>query len=199
MASIFVNLKEAALSLQQGGGIGFYFSTLRPLGAPVRGVGSDAPAPLSFMDVWDAMCRTIMSARSSRGAMMGTLRCDHPDIEAFIGVKQDPTKLRMSNLSVLVTDVFMTAVPRDDLWNLRIDGTVHKSIRARGLWDRIMRPTFDTPEPGVIFIDSINAAKNPCRLMERAFSAPSIWPPPHLRTFHGARHQPSSSLLLAAS
>jgi len=131
--------------------------------------------------------------------MMGTLRCDHPDIEALIDAKQDPTKLHMSNLSVLVTDVFMTAVPQDDLWKLRIDGRVHKSIRARGLWDSIMRSTFDTPELGVIFIDSINAAKNPCRLMEPASSAPSIWPPPHLRTFHGARHQPSSSLHLAAS
>jgi len=83
--------------------------------------------------------------------MMGTLRCDHPDIEALIDAKQDPTKLHMSNLSVLVTDVFMTAVPQDDLWNLRIDGTVHKSTRARGLWDRIMRSTFDTPELGVIY------------------------------------------------
>ena len=109
--------------------------------------------------------------------MMGTFRCDHPDIEAFIDAKQDTTKLRMSNLSVLVTYVFMTAVSQDDLWNLRIDGTAHKSIRACGLWDRIIRSTFDTPEPGVIFIDSINAAKNPYRLMERAFSAPSIWPP----------------------
>ena len=160
MAGIFDNLKEAALTLQQGGGIGYDFSTLRPYGAPVRGVGSDASGPLSFMDVWDAMCRTIMSAGSRRGAMMGTLRCDHPDIEAFIDAKHDPIKLRMFNLSVLVTDDFMKAVRQDDPWDLRFDGKVHKTIRARGLWDRIMRSTYDTAEPGVIFIDRINAANN---------------------------------------
>ena len=84
MEGIFENLKEAALTMQQGGGIGYDFSTLRPKGAPVKGVGADASGPLSFMDVWDAMCRTIMSAGSRRGAMMATMRCDHPDIEAFI-------------------------------------------------------------------------------------------------------------------
>ncbi len=90
MGSIFEHLKEAALTMQQGGGIGYDFSTLRPRGAPVRGVGADASGPLSFMDVWDAMCRTIMSAGSRRGAMMATLRCDHPDIEDFVTAKQDP-------------------------------------------------------------------------------------------------------------
>ena len=133
VASIFGNLKEAALTLQQGGGIGYNFSTLRLLSAPVHGVGSNASGPLSFMDVWDAMCRTIMSTRSRRGAMGGTLRCDHPDIKAFIDAKDDLTKLRMLNLSVLVTDVFMAAVRQDELWDLRFDGTVHNTIRARGL------------------------------------------------------------------
>ena len=160
MAGIFENLKEAALTLQQGGGIGYDFSTLRPRGAPVRGVGSDASGPLSFMDVWDGMCRTIMSAGSRRGAMMGTLQCNHPDIEAFIDAKRDPAKLRMFNLSILVTDAFMAAVRQDDPWDLCFNGTVHKTIRARGLWDRIMRSTYDTAEPGVIFIDRINAANN---------------------------------------
>ena len=98
--------------MQQGGGIGYDFSTLRPRGAPVRGVGADASGPLSFMDVWDAMCRTIMSAGTRRGAMMATLRCDHPDIEDFIDAKRDPARLRMFNLSVLVTDAFMEAVDR---------------------------------------------------------------------------------------
>ncbi len=107
MAGIFTHLREAALTMQQGGGIGYDFSTLRPKGAPVKGVGADASGPLSFMDVWDAMCRTIMSAGYRRGAMMATLRCDHPDIEDFIEAKQAPGRLRMFNLSVLVTDAFM--------------------------------------------------------------------------------------------
>ena len=88
MSGIFEHLREAALTMQQGGGIGYDFSTLRPKGAPVKGVGADASGPLSFMDVWDAMCRTIMSAGHRRGAMMATLRCDHPDIEAFIEAKR---------------------------------------------------------------------------------------------------------------
>src|ERR1700754_2322094 len=113
MSGIFENLREAALTMQQGGGIGHDFSTLRPQGAPVVGVGADASGPLSFMDVWDAMCRTIMSAGSRRGAMMATLRCDHPDIEAFIDAKRTPGRLRNFNLSVLVTDPFMEAVKRD--------------------------------------------------------------------------------------
>src|SRR5690242_184262 len=116
MSGIFTHLREAALTMQQGGGIGYDFSTLRPKGAPVKGVGADASGPLSFMDVWDAMCRTIMSAGYRRGAMMGTLRCDHPDIEAFIAAKQEAGRLRMFNLSVLVTDAFMAAVKEDGPW-----------------------------------------------------------------------------------
>src|ERR1700682_424309 len=110
MSSIFDNVREAALTMQQGGGIGHDFSTLRPTGAPVKGVGADASGPVSFMDVWDAMCRTIMSAGARRGAMMATLRCDHPDIEAFIEAKRDKERLRNFNLSVLVTDAYIAAV-----------------------------------------------------------------------------------------
>jgi ribonucleoside-diphosphate reductase alpha chain len=160
LPGIFQGLKEAALTMQQGGGIGHDFSTLRYKGAPVKGVGADASGPLSFMDVWDAMCRTIMSAGSRRGAMMGTMRCDHPDIEAFIDAKRDPERLRMFNLSVLVTDAFMAAVKADRDWDLTFDGKVLKTVPARALWHRIMRSTYDYAEPGVIFIDRINRANN---------------------------------------
>ena len=173
MSGIFSHLREAALTMQQGGGIGYDFSTLRPKGAPVKGVGADASGPLSFMDVWDAMCRTIMSAGYRRGAMMATMRCDHPDIEAFIAAKHDAGRLRMFNLSVLITDAFMTAVKEDAPWELSFAGTTYKVLRARELWDAIMRATYAYAEPGVIFIDRINrrnnlaycetiAATNPC-------------------------------------
>jgi len=160
MGGIFDGLKEAALTMQQGGGIGYDFSTIRPRGAAVKGVAADASGPLSFMDVWDAMCRTIMSAGSRRGAMMATMRCDHPDIEAFIEAKKDPARLRMFNLSVLVTDPFMAAVKADTAWDLVFDGKVYRSLPARDLWNKIMQSTFDVAEPGVIFIDRINAMNN---------------------------------------
>jgi ribonucleoside-diphosphate reductase alpha chain len=160
MGGIFENLKEAALTLQQGGGIGYDFSTLRPKGSMVHGVGADASGPLSFMDVWDAMCRTIMSAGSRRGAMMATLRCDHPDIEAFIAAKEDPERLRMFNLSVLVTDAFMQAVKEDAPWELSFGGATFRVVPARELFDRIMQATYAYAEPGVIFIDRINARNN---------------------------------------
>jgi ribonucleoside-diphosphate reductase alpha chain len=160
MVGIFEGLKEAALTLQQGGGIGHDFSTLRPKGAPVKGVGADASGPLSFMDVWDAMCKTIMSAGSRRGAMMATIRCDHPDIEDFITAKQDARRLRNFNLSVLVTDAFMAAMRDDKPWPLVFEGNVYRTVSARELWARIMRSTYDYAEPGVIFIDRINADNN---------------------------------------
>ena len=160
MTAIFEHLKEAALTMQQGGGIGYDFSTLRPKGAPVKGVGADASGPLPFMDCWDAMCRTIMSAGFRRGAMMGCLRCDHPDIEAFIEAKRDPGRLRMFNLSVLVTDAFMQAVKDNAPWELRFEGVVYKTVSARALWERIIRSTYAYAEPGVIFIDRINRTNN---------------------------------------
>ena len=160
MASIFQNVKDAALTMQQGGGIGHDFSTLRPRGAPVQGVGADASGPVSFMDVWDAMCRTIMSAGQRRGAMMGTMRCDHPDIEEFIAAKADAQRLRNFNLSVLVTDAFVAAVKEDADWPLSFGGKVFRTVRARTLWQTIMQATYDYAEPGVIFIDRINAANN---------------------------------------
>ena len=160
MSGIFDMLKEAAVTMQHGGGIGYDFSTIRPNGAAVAGVGADASGPVSFMDVWDAMCRTIMSAGSRRGAMMATMRCDHPDIEEFIAAKSDPARLRNFNVSVLVTDGFMDAVKADRSWRLVFDGTVYRTVAARDLWNRIMRSTYDYAEPGVIFIDRINGSNN---------------------------------------
>ena len=160
ISGIFDSLKDAARTMQQGGGIGCDFSTIRPKGAPVISVGADASGPLSFMDVWDAMCRTIMSAGSRRGAMMATMRCDHPDIEDFIDAKREPGRLRMFNLSVLVTDAFMAAVEQDADWDLVFDGRIYRTLKARALWDRIMAATYAYAEPGVIFIDRINAANN---------------------------------------
>src|ERR1700743_129820 len=139
MDGIFAALREAALTLQQGGGIGYDFSTLRPKGALVKGVGADASGPVSFMEVWDAMCRTIMSAGARRGAMMATLACDHPDIEDFIDAKRTSGRLSNFNLSVLVSDAFMAAVKADTVWNLQFGGKVYRTLRAKALWDTIMR------------------------------------------------------------
>ena len=160
LSAIFAGVKDAALTMQQGGGIGHDFSTLRPKGARVASIGADASGPVSFMEVWDAMCRTIMSAGSRRGAMMATLRCDHPDIEAFIDAKSEPGRLRNFNLSVLVTDAFLAAVRADRPWDLKFDGKVYRTLPARALWERIMRATYDFAEPGVVFIDRVNARNN---------------------------------------
>ena len=160
MSGIFDMLKEAALTMQQGGGIGYDFSTIRPKGSLVKGIAADASGPVSFMDVWDSMCRTIMSAGSRRGAMMATMRCDHPDIEEFIAAKSDSQKLRMFNLSVLVTDAFMEAVKKGEDWKLIYNNKVYSVIKAADLWDQIMRATYNFAEPGVIFIDRINEKNN---------------------------------------
>ena len=165
MDGIFSMLKEAALTMQQGGGIGYDFSTIRPKYAPVLGVAADASGPLTFMDCWDAMCRTVMSAGARRGAMMATMRCDHPDIMEFIQVKKDPLRLRMFNLSVLCTDDFMDAVKNKKDWDLKFtDKTgvtkVYQTLPAVELWDLIMKSTYDQAEPGVIFIDRINNMNN---------------------------------------
>ncbi|HVY86106.1 MAG TPA: adenosylcobalamin-dependent ribonucleoside-diphosphate reductase [Caulobacterales bacterium] len=157
---IFEHLREAALTMQQGGGVGMDFSTIRPSGAPVRGVGAQASGPISFMDAWDAMCKTVMSAGQRRGAMMACLRIDHPDIEDFIEAKRDPARLRNFNVSALVTDAFMAALAADQDWPLLFEGKVYRTVKARELWAKLMRATYDVAEPGVIFIDRINAANN---------------------------------------
>ena len=180
---IFDALKEGALTMQQGGGVGYDFSTLRPSGSAATSVGSIASGPVSFMRIWDAMCGTILSTGARRGAMMATLRCDHPDIEAFVDAKRDARELRHFNLSVLVTDAFMEAVKADADWSLVFplasDASprgevvarpwsggaaqpcaVVKRVPARALWARIMRATYEYAEPGVIFIDRVRAADN---------------------------------------
>ncbi|MCC7266287.1 MAG: adenosylcobalamin-dependent ribonucleoside-diphosphate reductase [Caulobacteraceae bacterium] len=160
LGGIFAHVREAALTLQQGGGVGMDFSTVRPSGAAVLGVGADASGPLSFMDVWDAMCRTILSAGQRRGAMMGCLRIDHPDIEAFIDAKRDPRRFRNFNLSVLTPDAFMAALEADADWPLVFEGRQVRTVRASELWRRLMQATYDAAEPGVIFIDQVNARNN---------------------------------------
>jgi ribonucleoside-diphosphate reductase alpha chain len=157
---IFEHLKQAALTMQQGGGVGMDFSTIRPAGSAVHGVGADASGPLTFMDCWDSMCRTVHSAGQRRGAMMGCLRIDHPDIEAFIDAKRDPGRFRNFNLSVLVTDAFMSALGSDGDWPLVFNGETARTVRARELWERLMRATYEVAEPGVIFVDRVNAANN---------------------------------------
>jgi len=173
LEGIFNHLKQAAVTMQQGGGVGMDFSTIRPSGSPVLGVGADASGPLTFMDCWDSMCRTVHSAGQRRGAMMGCLRIDHPDIEAFIDAKRDGARFRNFNLSVLVTDAFMEALGADGDWPLVFAGEVQRTVRARELWEKLMRATYDVAEPGVIFVDRVNqqnnlahcetiAASNPC-------------------------------------
>lgn len=179
---IFDALKEGALTMQQGGGIGYDFSTLRPYGSQANGVGAVASGPVSFMQIWDRMCATILSTGSRRGAMMGVLRCDHPDIEAFVTAKQHREQLRHFNVSVLISDAFMAAVKNDADWPLIFPANnatdaetviqswpgfekpvpckVYRRIHARTLWRQIMRAAYEYAEPGVLFIDRINRLNN---------------------------------------
>lgn len=174
MEGIFETVKEAALTQKQGGGVGFDFSTVRPKGDHVKGVDSAASGPVSFMRVLNETCRTIMSAGSRRGAQMGVMRCDHPDVEEFIDAKRTPGQLEMFNLSVAITDDFVNAVESGASdWPLVFGGTCHRTVSPAGLWEKIMRSTYDYAEPGVLFIDTVNrmnnlwyceriAASNPC-------------------------------------
>jgi ribonucleoside-diphosphate reductase alpha chain len=180
---IFRALHEGAVTMQQGGGIGLDFSTLRPRGTRAKGAGSIASGPVSFMQIWDAMCGTILSTGARRGAMMATLRCDHPDIEEFVTAKQQAGQLRRFNLSIQVTDAFMQAVRGDDDWPLVFPATaldadgatvarewpgatgavpcrVVRRVRARQLWELILRATYEYAEPGILFIDRINQLNN---------------------------------------
>lgn len=173
MSGITEQLGKAAQTMRLGGGDGFDFSTLRPKGALIKKLGSTSSGPISFMNMWDAMCGTIKSAGHRRGAMMGVLRVDHPDIEEFITCKQKPGFLTNFNISVAVTDKFMEAVKNETDFDLVHGGVVFKTVNAKALWNKIMRNTWDHAEPGVLFIDKINtknnlwycetiAATNPC-------------------------------------
>mgnify|MGYP003630966961 FL=1 len=157
LSGIMDTIKDAALTMKMGGGIGFDFSTLRPHGAPVHGLGCSAAGPLPAMDICDAVCKMVVSGMG-RGAMMASLRCDHPDIEAFIKAKSDPKRLRNFNLSVLITDRFMDTVRHGANWNLTWEGQTWQTVAARDLWGAILQQTFEAAEPGVLFIDRINEA-----------------------------------------
>ena len=173
MGGIMTAASNAAKTMQLGGGIGYDFSTLRPHGALIRSLDSRSSGPISFMGIFDSLCKTISSAGHRRGAQMGVMRVDHPDIEKFIRAKNNSTELTQFNISVGVTDAFMEAAKNDTEFDLVFDGRVYKTIMARALWDDILRSTWDWAEPGILFIDRINrknnlhycekiAATNPC-------------------------------------
>lgn len=171
--SIMQRASEAAQTMRMGGGIGYDFSTLRPRGALIRKLQSYSSGPISFMGIFDAVCKCVASSGHRRGAQMGVLRVDHPDIEEFINAKHNLTTLTGFNLSIAVTDAFMEAVKAGSEFDLVWGGEVYKTVDARALWEQIMRSTWDWAEPGVLFIDRINemnnlwycediAATNPC-------------------------------------
>jgi len=173
MDGIMEAARRAAETMRLGGGIGYDFSTLRPRGALIRSLDSRSSGPLSFMGIFDAICDTISSAGHRRGAQMGVLRVDHPDIEEFITAKNNSDKLTQFNISVGVTDEFMQAVKEDKDFDLKFEDRVYKTVSATALWDQILRSTWDWAEPGILFIDRINkknnlhycetiAATNPC-------------------------------------
>jgi len=173
MDSIMQRASEAAETMRRGGGIGYDFSIIRPRGSRIVSLDSSASGPVSFMHIFDAVCRTIVSAGHRRGAMMGMLRVDHPDIEEFIRAKKNDKDLTNFNVGVAVTDEFMRAVEKGGSFDLQYRGEKYRTIDARMLWDEIMRNNWDWAEPGVIFIDRVNednplnycetiAATNPC-------------------------------------
>lgn len=172
-ASIMGRATQAAATMRMGGGIGYDFSTLRPRGETIKGVQSKTDGPLAFMPIFDAVCGATSSAGNRRGAQMGVLRVDHPDIMAFISAKHDLSKLLGFNVSVAATDTFMEAVQAGTGYDLVWGGRVYDTVDAGAVWEALMRSTWDYAEPGVLFIDTINrmnnlwycetiAATNPC-------------------------------------
>jgi ribonucleoside-diphosphate reductase alpha chain len=160
MDGIFTRLHEAALTLKAGCGIGYNFSTLRPKGSFISGVGAQTSGPLSFMDVFDKMCSTVSSAGGRRGAQMAVMRCDHPDIIDFIQAKRDNSRLRHFNCSVLITEDFINSVINEGIWNLKWNNKIVTTIQANELWDIIMKSNYQFAEPGFILIDEVNKKNN---------------------------------------
>lgn len=158
--SIMNAVKDSFMTLRTGGGIGYDFSGIRYKGARINSLDSSASGPLSFMDIFDATCKAVMSAGHRRGAQMAALRCDHPDIEAFVRSKQNETRFRNFNISVGVTDKFMQAVVNKEPFDLVFDGKVISQVDAYALWEEIMRSTYDYAEPGILFLDTINNNNN---------------------------------------
>ena len=173
MKSIMERATEASETMRRGGGIGYDFSHIRPRGDRIKSLDSKSSGPVSFMRIFDAICQTIASSGHRRGAQMGVLRIDHPDIEQFITAKNDDTSLTGFNISVGVTDEFMKCLENEEPFPLRFEDEVYKYVDPVALWDMIMRSTWDYAEPGILFIDTINnynnlgyceriAATNPC-------------------------------------
>lgn len=160
MEGIMDAAKEAAETMRLGGGIGYDFSTLRPRHDLIKTLDSKSSGPISFMQIFDAVCKTISSAGHRRGAQMGVLRVDHPDIEEFVESKSDLNNLTQFNISVGITDEFMTAVKNNTMFDLKFRGRVYRTINARALWNKILRLTWDYAEPGILFIDRINEKNN---------------------------------------
>jgi len=158
--SIMDIAKEAGKTMRKGGGIGYDFSRLRPKGSLIVSLGSQASGPISFMRIYDSLCKTVSSAGHRRGAQMGVLRVDHPDIEEFIHAKQNSTELTAFNISIGVTDEFMECVRDKKMFDLTFEGKVYKQVFAPALWEMVMRSTWDWAEPGILFIDRINQMNN---------------------------------------
>lgn len=160
MKSIMKRAAEAAETMRKGGGIGYDFSRLRPRGDHINTLDSQSSGPVSFMGIFDAVCQTIASSGHRRGAQMGVLRIDHPDILDFIRAKRNSDKLTGFNISVGITDAFMEALDSDTEYDLMFDGVVRGSLSAQMVWDEIMNSTWDWAEPGVLFIDRIQEMNN---------------------------------------
>ena len=159
-SSIMHRAEQAATTMRMGGGIGYNFSTLRPSGATIKKLGSKSGGPLSFMPIFDRVCQATSSAGNRRGAQMGVLNIDHPDIMAFVHAKHDQSTLTGFNISIGVTDEFMEAKAAGRSFDLRFGGEVYDTVDARELWEAVMRSTWDWAEPGVLFIDRINRMNN---------------------------------------